>query len=338
MPTGKRNGPLRYTMRECCFAVFVVIASSGQCAGIAADTPNAPSLPIAKKKAVARMSDEAIARLIADLDNSDFRVRQQATVKLSKAGASAVAPLVEATTHKSLEVSVRAVQILASLYASDNDDDAVNRTELALEQLRLSKSHSVASRANNVLRRHYLTVRRPRAVAAIKKLGGRVHYRTSVKTTTETADLNTPIQYILLGKDWKGGEKGLKYIKRLQALPQLYLIRGVPISETAIAELERELPQMMIQYRSKAYLGIQGHPRPGQFGCIIGQVTDGAAAKKAGIMPGDEIVRFGDDPVPDFETLIELIKKYGPGDKIAVRIIRRNGKRETLTVELTHWK
>lgn len=322
-------------MRTSHLAVFILAALALQNAGIAADTPDAPPLPTAKsKKTVARLSKEAIAKLVSDLDSSDYKVRQQATRKLSKAGASVVPALVEATKHDSLEVSVRAVQILTNLYSSD-DDDAVSGAETALEQLRLSKSHSVASRANDVLRRHYLTVRRPRAVAAIKKFGGKVHYRASATTTTETADLNTPIQYILLGKDWKGGEDGLKYVKRLEALPQLYLIRGVPISEKAVAELERELPQVTIQYRGKAYLGIQG--QAGRFGCLISRVVDGGAAQKAGIFPGDEIVVFGKKPVPEFETLIELIKKHGPGDKVEV-VVRRGGGRMTLVVELSAWK
>lgn len=63
---------------------------------------------------------------------------------------------------------------------------------------------------------------------------------------------------------------------------------------------------------------------------VVGQVVDDTPAAKAGLKPGDEIVRFGDDEVKDFRGLVEAIRKNEVGKPVTVRVIR-----DEKTLELT---
>lgn len=60
-------------------------------------------------------------------------------------------------------------------------------------------------------------------------------------------------------------------------------------------------------------------------------VTD-SAAEKAGIQPGDLIVKFGDKPINRYDELPPLVRERRPGDKVAVVVQRGE---ETLTLDVT---
>ena len=49
-------------------------------------------------------------------------------------------------------------------------------------------------------------------------------------------------------------------------------------------------------------------------------------------LSGDIIVRFGDTPVTDWESLQRLISQYKPGDRVSVTVYRNN---QQLSLELT---
>lgn len=287
------------------------------------------------------IATKSLSELIRDLDSNRFVVRREATRKLVEMGRPAVAPLVEAAGKGSLEVSVRAIGILEAMFAGQTD--AIDDAETALERLMVSKNRSAAGRADSVLLAHS-ELRESRALTAIRKLGGLVKPGTRVGGNPRMFIPNNPRAsgpsdyQIWLSENWKGGDEGLKYVKRLRRLETLYNIKGNGVTQKGLEDLRAALPFLQIQDRGKAYLGIGGATNPfGGIGCYITRVQTGSAAERGGIQEGDSIVRFGGKEVVDFDALISLIKEKNAGDKVVVEVIR-SAKALKLDVVLAGWK
>lgn len=346
-----------------------------------------------------------IARRIADLDSPRFEVREKAVDDLKGFGFAAIEPVSAAAERGGLEVSVRAVEVLETIYSlagkslsgplDDNPQTAAgvpplkdvellelpadgsepreitprpeptaeppfttwlrkygreprpatqttDAAEAALEQLTLSTNRSVASRAAAALERNY-DIREKRALAEIQKLGGAIDYMPQagrargVPQAAPNPATQSDFYFIRIDRDWTGGDQGLEQIKRLSKLNTLYVIDGADISTEAIEGLEAALPDLNVQFRGEAFLGISGHPNQvGGLGCLIDKVSEGGAAERAGIRPGDMIINFGGQRVTDFVTLIKVIRTHKAGDKVAVQL-RRGGRIEELEVELDRW-
>ncbi len=68
-------------------------------------------------------------------------------------------------------------------------------------------------------------------------------------------------------------------------------------------------------------------------GALVGDVSIGGPAEKAGLKRGDLIVKFDNTPVKSYEVLPRLVASHKPGSKVKVRIIR-DGKKKTLSITL----
>lgn len=286
--------------------------------------------------AKATVSDAAIAKLITELGDADYQTRQKATRKLLSLGAAAVPSLEKAAESKDLEVMTRAIGILRSHYPTDNDT-----TELvsdALERLATSKNTSVRTRSLDTLNA-FSSLRQTRAVAKIEKLGGGIAYLPESYNPTGKPQ----VHFVFLGKAWKGGTAGLKYIAQLKALRQLYYTENCELEQKQIEELQVAVPTLEVQRRSEAYLGISGRDNFNQPGCLVGTVQEGKPADQANLRTGDLIVEFGGKRVASFRSpfeeqnsLIKLIEGQEPGDKVEVVYIREGLRRKT-TVTLSAW-
>jgi serine protease Do len=69
-------------------------------------------------------------------------------------------------------------------------------------------------------------------------------------------------------------------------------------------------------------------------GAFVVDLAPAGPADRAGIEPGMVIVEFAGDPVPDSQTLGELIADHGPEDEVDVVVIRQDGSRDTIAVTL----
>lgn len=78
------------------------------------------------------------------------------------------------------------------------------------------------------------------------------------------------------------------------------------------------------------YLGVS-FAMPG--GVQIGRVDPGTPAAKAGILPGDDIVRVGSLKARQYEDVVEYISSFRPGTVLTVEV-RRNGETKVFTVKL----
>jgi hypothetical protein len=280
-----------------------------------------------------------IVDLVADLDSDEFAVRKKATRALIDSGRKAVAQLTTAAQGGTLEVRIRVIHILQELYAGAQKDTTIDAAELALETLAESDNRALSARADRVLNTNYER-RELRALAQINRLGGVIDYLKPSDLLFDPT-VNDPnkkqISFIVLGSGWKGGDGGLKYVRRLSRLRVLYLSGAGetgPISKAAAQSLQASLPNLRIEPRGAAYLGIGGgvHAR----GCHVLQVKEGAAAAKAGFRVLDVITGFGGKKIPDFEALIAQIRTYSPGDKVKFEVLRGT-KMITLDVVMGEW-
>jgi S1-C subfamily serine protease len=121
----------------------------------------------------------------------------------------------------------------------------------------------------------------------------------------------------------------------LSELPALYVIGKSRVSEKALKQLQNDLPDLKIRRRSDAYLGIGVVSQPK--GVLIALVQTNSPAARSGLRPYDVITKFDAQPVPDFETLTQLLFTCQPKDKITLTILR-GGETFDIMVVLGHWK
>jgi hypothetical protein len=94
--------------------------------------------------------DERVARLIRDLDDDRFRIRQTATEELAACGLRAIGPLVASSKSPKDEVSFRSVAALATISKSQSIVISA-AAHAALWQLAQSNHPVAAARARQVL-------------------------------------------------------------------------------------------------------------------------------------------------------------------------------------------
>ncbi|MCC5577564.1 trypsin-like peptidase domain-containing protein [Microtetraspora sp. AC03309] len=84
-----------------------------------------------------------------------------------------------------------------------------------------------------------------------------------------------------------------------------------------------------------AFLGVSVADATGDTpGAVVASITKGSPADKAGLKEADLITKIDDTVVGDAETLVGIIRRHQPGDKIAVTYTR-NGRPSTATIALT---
>ena len=86
--------------------------------------------------------------------------------------------------------------------------------------------------------------------------------------------------------------------------------------------------------RQQGFLGISlGSRTDGGAGAVIGEVTPGSPAAKAGVRTNDIVLSINDQPITGDEGLVAIIRDSAPGEKI-VLIVERDGKKVTLEATL----
>ena len=92
-----------------------------------------------------------------------------------------------------------------------------------------------------------------------------------------------------------------------------------------------------------AYLGIEPAPVTREVaaqlgldqaaGILVMNVGDGTPAAKAGLQPGDVIVRLDDKPIDTVEDLFGELRQHRPGDRVTLTLIR-DGREQQITATL----
>jgi S1-C subfamily serine protease len=92
-----------------------------------------------------------------------------------------------------------------------------------------------------------------------------------------------------------------------------------------------------------AYLGIEPAPVTREVaaqlgldqaaGVLVMEVGDGTTAARAGLQPGDVIVRLDDKPIDTVEDLFGELRQHRPGDRVTLTLIR-DGREQQRTATL----
>jgi len=292
-------------------------------------------IPPPPPKARPKISRTYLSRLVRQLGARDYRQREQATERLIGIGAPAVPELEQAAHAGPLETTTRAIAILETLYLT-GDDETSDAAEDALERLADSERQEAAARAAEVLLSNQ-RFRERRALQRIVELGGVVKdVLGEVLDVRDPDALGREIPILQLGLSWRGGDEGLRHVKRLKSLQVLYVITGCGVSDEALDEVRRALPRLKsIERRGPAYFGVGGTEH--EQGCVITSVRANSAAARAGIAQGDVLLEFDGKKVKAFRDLVDLISRKKPGDRVKV-LLRRDGRLKTVEVVLDAWK
>jgi S1-C subfamily serine protease len=105
----------------------------------------------------------------------------------------------------------------------------------------------------------------------------------------------------------------------------------------------KEIVQQLLEARPRAYLGITSvsmtpalaaaYGLPVQRGVLIVDVAPDSPAERAGLQPGDIIVRVDDRDVTRSDELQAVLAAHQPGDQVRI-VVNRQGREQTFTVPL----
>ena len=302
-----------------------------------ADEPPPPELP--------ELTSPAIQELIREVDSDDFSERIAASNELAVAGASAVEPLKQLALEGNAESGFRALKILQSLYVRSlilSDEKLATAVEAAFKSIKKSNRIDLASRLERMFATHS-DVNERVAIRRVRLLGGLVS--KSIKWVRAPQMLKVmPLRsgeepkgtMVVIGKKWKGGDDGLVHLERIASLVDVYIAKSAPISDVGFERLRTSLRYAEVHQRSAARLGVSSLSTWGNEECVISTISRGSSADKAGMKVGDVLMTFGPDRVGNFNSLVDLIMKYDPGDSVK-SVVRRNGRAVVLTVKLQAW-
>lgn len=277
---------------------------------------------------------EQVRDAIAKLDDPNFHQRETAGDQLYGLGMNAVFALQDVAENGSLEASVRAFDILTRLYRLE-DEPTYEAVEWAFKYLMRTDEVGVTSRAERLFD-SLADLRQVRGVAKFKSLGGVIRFED--QNPGRQAIGLSPIEFILIDRNWKGTDEDVRLIENIQdvhVVPMtLILIRGVSVSDKTLFELRTALPLLSIQPRGPARLGVKHLPR--SEGCVIDRVEPGSTAQNAGLESNDLITEIDGEQIDSFELLVKIIERHEAGDKVPIVFIRR-GEVHKVVAELLPW-
>ena len=347
MPTPSDSGELnmrfRMTIQRATW-VLIFPAASLMTAPFSAALLAAEAQPAATSQSA---TPQEVAAWIGQLGSDTYSVREAATEELIRAGSAAIDAAVAASQKDDLEVTTRAVQVLAALVKS-HDVDTADAAAAALSKVVSVRNASTAAMAaagaaTDALG-DYEQMRQARTLAEIRRLGGNVMVGNPLTGNPDGVQ-------VILESDWHGGETGLKLLKHVPDLEHLGVhgvamtdsdltllgglsrlssieLFGTKVTVAASQKFAQTHPSIKVDRRSNAKLGIMGE----NGSCKIALVQPGSAAEHAGLLPEDVIIKFRDRQVTDFAGLTAEIAACEAGDKVTLEISRGN---DTLKKEVT---
>jgi hypothetical protein len=289
--------------------------------------------------------DDRVSHWIAQLDSPRYQVREQATQQLLSTGATALDVLTSTANGERPEPAHRAAWILRQL--AETDDLALRQR--VLEHLLLLKNQpQIVAEARLAL----AEIEHDLAILAIEQLGGSF----LPEGNDEEWEQRLPDR-IVLSDEWQGGDDGLDHLAQLRDMPMVIVIGtnispqgfaklraveslrflhvyGTQLNEDDVAELQKLLPHVHIEYRGRALLGIRCLENPP---VRVLKVQPNSAAEAAGVLEGDIVRKFNDQPVASFRGLTKKISQLNPGDKVSLEVMR-DGKTMELEVTLGQWE
>jgi len=301
-------------------------------------------VPVAATEPPGDITRDIIARAIEQLAATQFARREAASRSLVAAGRPVIAPLAAAIAAGDMEVASRGIDILRDLLGVPDADTAA-AAEAALETLVERGSPTVRQLAGGVLDFHYAE-QADQARERLEAAGAVLQERPLPEGETGLV--------VELSGTWRGGIDELRLLPRLPAVAWLSLqgvaldddalavlgrVRGVHridlfgtgVAAAAVTTLRERLPEVEIDVRQGGRLGVSSTVVNGP--CEITHVQPGSAAERAGVQPGDVVVRVDGEPIAGFKELTAQVAGRGPGEPLVLSIVRPGDDGEPERVE-----
>ena len=219
---------------------------------------------------------------------------------------------------------------------------------------------------------HYEFVNQTIPVSAIKRLRTSVINSLKLSKCAASETLHQHLRQIdslrtLALEDIPVDEQWFESFASIGSLTQISL-SACKFDRDAYQELKKSRPKLRVDFTPQAFLGVRSpdfgnanlerarmlarmraaqKANPDQqqdapafdlpvelAGCSISDVVGGSGAEKAGLKPGDVIMKIDGEPVTIFEDIRLIISQHRPGDKLEVEFTR-DEQTNTATIELS---
>jgi len=130
------------------------------------------------------------------------------------------------------------------------------------------------------------------------------------------------------------GDACIKHLAACQRVSRIHIL-GSKMTRAGAENLGKATAAR-IDRRKGAFLGIAASD-PNNLMWQIDRVTEGGAAERSGLLPGDSLVTYDGKPVGDFDTLRSFLAENNVGDTGALKV-RRNGEVIEREVTLGEWE
>ena len=159
---------------------------------------------------------------------------------------------------------------------------------------------------------------------------------------------------LVLGKQWRGGDDGLKVLKDvpeiwmitlngakvtdaslpyMAELPNLnsLMVSDTPVTRQGLKKLREQKPDLQIQARGEAMMGVNADI--GTSPLVLTSIFPDSGAYQAGLRQGDVIKSVDGSPIKDFADLTISIYGRKAGEKVRLEY-ERNGAKKSAEVTL----
>ncbi len=111
----------------------------------------------------------------------------------------------------------------------------------------------------------------------------------------------------------------ISYLKEIDTVRDVRLY-GTEVTRQAVDQYQAVAGNVQVDFKMGAFLGVQCQQPP--FPCQVVEVIADSAAARGGIEIRDIIVRYGGNPVANFDELRKLIGKNKVGDSVLIQVVR----------------
>jgi hypothetical protein len=111
----------------------------------------------------------------------------------------------------------------------------------------------------------------------------------------------------------------LSYLKTMDTV-RVVRLYGTDVTRQAVEQYQAVAENVQIDFKMGAFLGVMCQQPP--FPCQVLEVIADSAAARGGIETRDIIVRYGGNPVANFDELRKLIGKNKVGDSVLIQVVR----------------
>lgn len=170
-------------------------------------------------------------------------------------------------------------------------------------------------------------------ISVLEKAGARVLVR-ALKTKGAVDEVTHRV-HVIIDVKWTGGEKELKRLEEISTLHTVHFVGKGRISDKALAELQKSLPDVIVKRNARYMLGIVGDADPA--GLRITAMQPKSPADKAGLRIDDVLQSVAGKPVKTVDELKNILIDLEPETKVDLKL-KRDGEVLDVTVELTEWK